>query len=367
MTRGNQKSIVIVDDTPENLRLLTQILSEQGYRVRSAPNGERALATVRKEIPDLILLDIVMPDMDGYEVCRQLKADPQRKDIPVIFISALNEVFDKVTAFSIGAVDYITKPFQIEEVLARVQTHLALEEMRQQLSAQNQLLQEQNYELEAFAHTVAHDLKNPLSVMSGGLQLLLLDGADAAFPEATMKLVDMSVQSATKMSSIIDELLLLASIRREAVSIAPINMQEVVEESLRRLTDIIDQSGAEILLPETWPVAQGYAPWIEEVWTNYLSNGIKYGGKPPRLELGATVQDDGGICFWVQDNGAGLDAEAQAKLFTEFTRLDTLRAKGHGLGLSIVRRILDKVGGQFGVESGPGQGSVFYFTLPLAD
>src|SRR5215475_13270548 len=144
MMHDAQKSIVIVDDTPENLRLLTQILSEQGYRVRSAPNGERALATVRKERPDLILLDIVMPEMDGYEVCRQLKADPERQDIPVIFISALNEVFDKVTAFSIGAVDYITKPFQIEEVLARVHTHLALEGMRQKLTEQNQLLQEQN-------------------------------------------------------------------------------------------------------------------------------------------------------------------------------------------------------------------------------
>jgi signal transduction histidine kinase len=362
MKPANQKSIVIVDDTPENLRLLTQILSEQGYRVRSAPNGERALATVRKESPDLILLDIVMPDMDGYEVCRQLKADPERKDIPVIFISALNEVFDKVTAFSIGAVDYITKPFQIEEVLARVQTHLSLEEMRRKLAEQNQLLQEQNYELEAFAHTVAHDLKNPLSVLGGAMQLILLD--DLALPEESKKLVDMSVQSSIKMTNIIDELLLLASVRREAVSITPIDMGEVVEQSLSRLTDVIQESGAEIILPESWPVAQGYAPWIEEVWTNYLSNGIKYGGSPPCLELGATVHDEGMISFWVRDNGAGLDADAQAKLFTEFTRLDTIRAKGHGLGLSIVRRILDKLGGQFGVESTPGQGSVFYFTLP---
>jgi two-component system sensor histidine kinase/response regulator len=364
MTYDNPKSIVIVDDTPENLRLLAQILSEQGYRVRSAPNGERALATVQKERPDLILLDIVMPDMDGYEVCRQLKADPARRDIPVIFISALNEIFDKVTAFSIGAVDFITKPFQVEEVLARVRTHLALEDMRQRLHEQNQLLQEQNYELEAFAHTVAHDLKNPLSVMGGALQLIRLD---SVLPEKTQATLDLALNSAHKMDSIIHELLLLASVRREEVEVAALDMGAVVDQALSRLYDMINKSGAEIVLPDSWPVACGYAPWIEEVWANYLSNGIKYGGKPPYLELGATTQPDGCITFWVRDNGRGLEPEAQAKLFTEFTRLDTLRAQGHGLGLSIVRRILEKLGGQFGVESAPGQGSVFYFTLPAAN
>ena len=145
---NSQYSVVIVDDTPENIRLLAQLLSEQGYHVRSAPNGERALATVRKERPDLILLDILMPGIDGYEVCRQLKADDQLKNVPVIFISALNEAFDKVSAFSAGGVDYVTKPFQVEEVLARVQTHLSIESMRQQLEAQNHQLHDQNGELE---------------------------------------------------------------------------------------------------------------------------------------------------------------------------------------------------------------------------
>src|SRR5215468_2753836 len=131
------------------------MLSEQGYRVRSAPNGEHALASVQKERPDMILLDILMPDMDGYEVCRHLKADERFSSIPVIFISALDQVFDKVEAFSVGGLDYISKPFQIEEVLARVQTHLNLAELREQLEAKNQQLHAQNRELDAFAHTVA--------------------------------------------------------------------------------------------------------------------------------------------------------------------------------------------------------------------
>lgn len=353
-----KKTIVIVDDTPENLRLLGQILTEQGYRVRSIPSGERALATVRKERPDLILLDILMPGMDGYEVCSQLKADDQLKDIPVIFISALNEVFDKVKAFSIGGVDYITKPFQIEEVLARVYTHISLQDQKQQL-------QEQNRELEAFAHTVAHDLKNPLAIMIGALELMRTD--DEPLNASTDKMVGLSIGAAYKMDNIIQELLLLASIRKEDIATYAVDMAGIVEQAFMRLTNMVDRYQPQISFPDSWPVAQGYTPWIEEVWVNYLSNGMKYGGQPSQLALGADFQDDGMIRFWVHDNGEGLSPEAQASLFTEFTRLDTVRAQGHGLGLSIVRRIMDKLGGQFGVESTIGQGSVFYFTLPQAE
>ncbi len=123
----------------------------------------------------------------------------------------------------------------------------------------------------------------------------------------------------------------------------------------------------EISLPDTWPVALGYAPWIEEVWANYMSNAIKYGGQPPRLELGATRQVDDMIRFWVRDNGPGLTPEDQEALFTPFTRLDQVRATGHGLGLSIARRIVENLDGQVGVESEPDQGSLFYFTLPGVD
>ncbi len=356
------KTIVVVDDTPENLRLLSDMLSEEGYRVRVAPSAERALATIQKERPDLILLDIVMPDADGYEVCRQLKADARLKDVPVIFVSALNEVFDKVTAFSVGAVDYITKPFQIEEVLARVRTHLSLEEMRMMLQNQNQQLQEQNGELEAFAHTVAHDLKNPLSTTLGFLELLR--DSTVCLDENAQSLLTHSMKGVYKMYNIIDELLLLASVRREDVQLSTINMGTVVEHALMRLTDMQDRYQPQISLPEMWPQVEGYAPWIEEVWVNYISNALKYGGEPPQLELAAAPYIDGWVRFSVRDNGHGLDTAAQAKLFTEFTRLDNIHAEGHGLGLSIVRRIMDKLGGEFGVESAPNQGSLFYFALP---
>jgi signal transduction histidine kinase len=153
----------------------------------------------------------------------------------------------------------------------------------------------------------------------------------------------------------------------DQVEMSPLNMAEIITEARGRLADIIEKQQAEIILPlKSWPTAWGYAPWVEEVWTNYLSNAIKYGGRPPRVEPGATVQPDGQVYFWVRDNGPGLSFQEQARLFAPFTRLHQVRAEGHGLGLSIVRRIVEKLGGQVGVESkgAPGQGSTFWFTLP---
>ena len=129
---------------------------------------------------------------------------------------------------------------------------------------------------------------------------------------------------------------------------------------------MIAEYRAEIILPRDWPIAMGHAPWIEEVWVNYLSNALKYGGMPPRIELGAAAQPDGQVRFWIADNGRGITAQDKKRLFVPFTRLDQVRAEGQGLGLSIVRRIIDRLGGQVGVEGIPGQGSVFYFTLPAS-
>jgi signal transduction histidine kinase len=218
--------------------------------------------------------------------------------------------------------------------------------------------------LDAFAHTVAHDLKSPLAKISTSLSLVQVDSPN--LDKETRELLQMSIRASRKMSSIITELLLLASVRKEAVRRTPLNMARVIDQTLNRLSQMIDEYNPELILPDHWPEALGYAPWLEEVWANYISNGLKYGGQPPRLELGATLQADNRVRFWVQDNGPGLSPEAQTALFTEFTRLDRVRAEGHGLGLSIVRRIMDKLGGQVGVESVVGRGSLFYFTLPQA-
>ncbi len=237
-------------------------------------------------------------------------------------------------------------------------------ELVETLRARNTELEARNEELDAFAHTVAHDLKNPLGIITGLAGVLEEDHASLTDDELQHYLRTIA-QSGRKINRIIDELLLLAVVRKlEEVEMQPLNMANIVSETQLRLSDIIEESRAEIVLPDTWPVTSGYGPWVEEIWVNYLSNAIKYGGQPPRVELGATEQINSTTRFWVRDNGPGLTPEEQARLFTPFTRLDQARAKGYGLGLSIVRRIVEKLGGQVGVESETDQGSTFFFTLP---
>jgi PAS domain S-box-containing protein len=230
------------------------------------------------------------------------------------------------------------------------------------LRQQTIVLQEQNEELDAFAHTVAHDLKNPLSHITGYAELLK-DEFEQMLESERYEAFGYILQGGYKMNDIIQELLLLASVRKEDVVLEPVPMGDVVAEVVLRLYPMIEAHHVEIQLPESWPRALGYGPWLEEVWANYLTNGIKYGGEPPVLICGATVQSDGWVAFWVRDNGPGLTDEAKEKLFVEFTQLERGRGRGHGLGLSIVQRILHKLGGEVFVESIPGQGSTFGFLL----
>ncbi len=366
----NSKPIVmVVDDTPANLRLLAQMLSQVGYDVRVANSGAAALRAAKTITPDLILLDVMMPDMDGYQTCQELKMNDRTREIPIIFISALDQLESKMRGFSLGGADYITKPFQVEEVLARVKTHLTLRSLRRQLERANRdlqkqvvVLQRQNEELDAFAHTVAHDLKNPLNNIMGYAELLqrrkMLD--ESALDDICKWIYD----GGFKMNEIIESLLLLSGVRQQVVELEPVSMGKVVDEVLHRLQPEIDQSKARIAMPASWPTAMGYAPWIEQVWMNYISNAIKYGGEPPFLDLESTPFSDGRLVrFQVKDNGSGLSPEETALLFKPFSRLHKERASGHGLGLTIVERIITKLGGTVGVESTPGNGSTFYFTL----
>jgi PAS domain S-box-containing protein len=224
-------------------------------------------------------------------------------------------------------------------------------------------LQSQTEELYAFAHTVAHDLKNPLSLITGYANLLE-ESLDHEQPELP-NLVRSIILAGEKMNSIIEELMLLAGLRDVPAQMEPLgDMAHIVAEAHQRLTGLIEKRQAQLVMPDTWPVALGYGPWVEEVWVNYLSNAIKYGGDPPQIELGADLLDGGAIRFWVRDHGPGLSPEQQARLFIPFERLDQVELKGHGLGLSIVRRIVEKMGGQVGVESAVGEGCRSFFTLP---
>lgn len=246
-----------------------------------------------------------------------------------------------------------------QEIAERMQAEAAL---RRHTTA----LEARNAELDAFAHTVAHDLKNPVTSIVGYSDVL--KQKFKTLPEDVLdQFLQVVARNAHRMAAIIDELLLLSSVRgMKEIDMQPLEMGRIVAEARGRLLHLIEEHQGEINLPDSWPVAMGHGPWVEAVWTNYISNALKYGGKPPRVELGASVQEDLWVRFWVRDNGLGLSIEEQARLFTPFERLHQARTEGHGLGLSIVQRIIKRLGGQVGVESDgvPGQGCTFYFTLP---
>ena len=219
-------------------------------------------------------------------------------------------------------------------------------------------------DLDAYARAVAHDLKNPIGVISGCVELLEM-GLQHKPSEPEQEFLAVIGRGCEKMTQIINELLLLASVRKSSdIAVDSLDMAEIVGEALERLSGMIEKSKAEVILPEKWPSASGHGAWVEEIWANYISNALKYGGAPPRLELGASDDGNGRVHFWVRDNGLGLNEEAVRQLFREFSRVAPGKVEGHGLGLSIVKRIVEKLDGEVRVSSKPGEGSTFGFTLP---
>ncbi|GEM_PF-1869683 len=258
-------------------------------------------------------------------------------------------------------VDLIRKEAQLE--------YLKKAASQQDGAEKDQLIRDLN----SFAQTVAHDLKTPLTTILG-FATMLADHQAKIPPSQQKEALQSIVKTSLKMNNIIQELLLLAAVRQSEVKSGPIQMANVVSAARQRLWGVVADAQAEVVVPEpaSWPKVIGYASWVEEVWINYISNAIKYGGNPARVELGADPNYDRSASgrsmarFWVRDNGNGLSPEDQSELFSQFTRLDQLRAEGHGLGLSIVARVIEKLGGKVGVESQLGKGSLFYFTLPMA-
>lgn len=224
-------------------------------------------------------------------------------------------------------------------------------------------LESRNQELDAFAHTVAHDLRGSLSVLIGYGELLT-DHEVNLNEGQIQESLNMICRISRKMSDVVDELLLLSSVRKEDVIVTPIDMISIINEATFRLSQEIEEYGAEITLSKDFPTALGYAPWLEEVWYNYISNAVKYGGTPPKIALGGGLTEDGYARYWVKDNGPGLAPDDQIQLFVAYSS-HTNYSKGNGLGLSIVKRIVEKLHGHVGLESEVNKGSVFSFTLPV--
>jgi signal transduction histidine kinase len=343
-------SILIVDDTPANVLLLVRMLGERGYTARSVLSGKLALQAARTEPPDLILLDINMPYMNGYEVCAQLKADPALQEIPVIFISALSETLDKVKAFRVGGVDYVTKPFQLEEVCARVQTHLRLrrlEKLRDDLT-----------------HMVIHDLRNPLSVIMGFLEVLECE-AQSLTPGAR-KLAALARLSAGELRTMISAILDVSKLEAGEMKLRrePCDLGAVIGEVLATARPLPGNRTVTLDAPTPSPTVTVDVGLLRRILQNLLGNALRY--TPSNSDIRVTVAPSPNeVRVSVTDAGPGIAPADQQRIFEKFGQVEGHGSRmGTGLGLTFCKLAVEAHGGRMGVDSDVGKGSTFWFTLP---
>ena len=361
--------ILIVDDTPANLRVLSRLLSDNGYKVRPVPNGKLALEAVRASEPDLIFLDIRMPDMDGYEVCETLKSSEATCDIPIIFISALNDLEDKVKGFEAGAVDFITKPFQEGEVLIRLETHLTIRNQRREIADQVEQLRRLEILRENLTQMIVHDLNNPLHGILGFIQLLRLELADIENEKLNKYAasIESSVKSTVDMIRAILDVGKIESgemkISRKDVALAPL-LTEIVSgiEPLihdKRLTLDVE-CGKEL------PPLSADPDLFRRIIVNIVGNAIKFSPDDGTIAIRATRAATA-IRIEVTDEGPGIPSEYQATIFEKYGQVESRtagRKYSTGLGLAFCKLAVEAHGGTIGVDSEEGKGSVFWMNFP---
>jgi two-component system, sensor histidine kinase and response regulator len=368
-------SILVVDDTIENLRLLASMLTGQGYEVRPVTNGKQALQAIERDPPDLILLDINMPEMDGYEVCRRLRQIEKLRDIPVIFLTALAETDNRVNAFNVGGVDYITKPFQLDEVFARIRTHLRLRRLQAELEERNQHLQE-NYaklrELEKLRddliHMVVHDMRSPL-----GNILILLEMISADLPDGTLERTRRDMQSARSSTrELVEMAKQLLDINRMEQRDMPLDLEphallDIIEQALQDVATLAQVSSVRLENCATDVQVKCDEAIVRRILTNLLSNGIKHAPRDSAVLIHSELQPDGSVLISVTDSGPGIPEAFRSRIFQKFEQVEARRSKKYhsvGLGLAFCRLATEAHGGQIGVADGVERGSRFWFTLP---
>jgi signal transduction histidine kinase len=367
------RKILTVDDDRVNLRILSEILGMEGYAITQASSGEQAIGSYAKAPPDLVLLDVMMPGIDGFETCRQLRRLHGDHCAPVIFITAKSESDDVVEGLGAGGVDYLPKPFKQKEVLARIRSHMhnrILSEQREQLVIQ---LSRANAEKNKLLGMAAHDLRNPLASIRG-LTEYLREGAVGPVTAEQVELMNTIHDASQQMLALVNELLDVATIgsgelkiRSEPCDLAALIARSVAlsnMEAARKKTFITFEPPALAAVLLLDPAK------MRQVIDNLLSNAVKY--SPPGSSISVTLGQDsvsGHFAFAVQDQGPGIPAEEKHRLFRDFSRLSaqpTGGEKSTGLGLAICRKIVDAHGGTIAAENLPGGGCEFRVTLPFA-
>ncbi len=364
-------TVMVVDDNVTNLQLLEMLLRMRGYEVQTFTRGQAALKAAASAPPDVILLDIAMPEMDGYEVCRRLKADARLATIPVIFISALSATRDKIKAFSCGGVDYVTKPFQIEEVHARVETHHKLRQLQIQLERQNGELQDNYNQLrrleelrDNLTHMVVHDMRSPLAIVQMSLEMLktMLTGLS----EQESKLLDGALRGAQTMNRMTTQLLDVSRLEAGQMPLnnAVCDLAAIAQAALEAIAPLLGDRHAVLEAREPL-TALCDAVLLRRVLDNLLSNALKF--TPPGKEITLSIVREGNAAqLGVTDTGPGIPEEYHQKIFEKFSQIaGEQQSRGTGLGLTFCKLAVEAHGGKIGVDSEIGRGSTIWFTLPL--
>jgi signal transduction histidine kinase len=353
-------TILIVDDTPANLALIVEYLEARQFHMLVAQGGEEGLQRAALAQPDLILLDAMMPGLDGFAVCRRLKEHESTRDIPVIFMTSLAETQDKLAAFAAGAVDYVVKPLQVEEVMARVNAQLALRAMHRQLAAANR-------ELEAFSYSVSHDLRAPLRAISGYSQILREEYQDS-LDKAGRRYVDNISTAATRMARLIEDLLLYARAAPPASAAVPVPLEPIMQHIATIFGARIGSTGTrlQVIAPLATPL--GDPTLMGQILNNLVDNALTYRCSQGVPEIRITADKVGAeVVIRVHDNGIGIEPEYHNKIFEVFERLHGSDAyPGTGLGLAIAAKAARSMNGSISVDSVAGKGSTFTVRLPAA-
>lgn len=360
-------SILVVDDTPANLQMLADMLKRRCYRARPVPSGKLALQAAKADPPDLVLLDINMPVMDGYQVCGELKKDPALATIPVIFISAYGETMDKMRAFRAGGVDYITKPFQVEEVEARVAVHLQLR--RQQRELETMLARQRELEgmRDSMVHMIVHDLRAPLTAVFNYLDLVREQEAGFISVESVQNL-DLAMKASRWMVQMVNVLLDASKIESGQMHLRLLecDVGDLIGDAIDAIRSLADEKN--IIFRPTHLRGVVDRDTIARVVQNLVSNAVKL--TPPGGDVKVTLRAQGQrLRIEVCDHGPGIAAQHHPKIFEKFGQLDTnvrQNVPSSGLGLYFCKLAVEAHGGRIGVDSELGKGSVFWFELPIA-
>ncbi len=356
------ETLLIIDDQEQNLRLLSTLLTMTGHEVITASSGEQAMLQLETCTPDLILLDVMMPEMNGIDVCRKIKADARWKDLPIIFLSAADDKNLIVEAFECGGVDYVTKPFNKAELLSRVRTHLALrrarEDMRHLVEDKDELL-----------GILTHDLGNHLAGIH--LNASVLARQNDSIPAPCAQLIVNIVRSTELMTSFVQEFLANQSAERIQVEIIPFDLRTVIEAAAERHATMANAKKITLVVevPEHPVEAKADHEGISRVLDNLLSNAVKFSPLGTRVTLAAGVGPLEWAHFTVRDEGPGFTVEDQGKMFRRYGRLSARPTGGEhstGLGLSIVKRLVETMNGHVMVDSKEGEGASITVRLPAA-